>query len=286
MLYDRDVTSTGRTFLAAVVTVIASVAMLVTLLAHCANVLAGSSSFSSRAVSVVQTGAVESLIIDSVTSRVLDAVGNQTSVQPMVRDAVREALSNPQITGEIRATAETLQRELVSGRANALTLTLPDIGPATASSLESRSPQLAEVVSRVGTITVLDVRIPSTAAGAIHALADVGRDSSLLVILSAALVALAMILAPDRRRTLRGLGLGAFASGLLAAAIYLIGRGIVVDQFSAPAAHTAARTAWGVYLGGLESSGLVLAGIGAAVAAATALTRPGRRTQRSHLARA
>ena len=266
--------STGRTFLAAVVTVVASVAIFVTLLANYANVLANSSSFSDRAVSVVRTGAVEALIVDAVTRRVEDEVGYDPSLQPLIKDAVRQAVSNGQITGEIRAAAGSLQSQLASGQASALILTLPDAGSAVASTIRSRSPQLADVVSRVGTITVLDVPIPSTAATAIHDLATAGRDSSLLIVFSVAMVCLALLLSPDRRRTLVGLGLGAVVSGLLGTAIYLVGRGIVVNEFSTPSARTAARAAWSVYLGGLESSGLVLAGLGALVAVVAVLLRP------------
>lgn len=272
--------SASRTFLAGLATVIASVAIFVTLLAQYASVLSDSSSFSDHAVSVVHSGAVESLVVNTVTGRVLDQVGNDASVQPLVQTAVRDALSNSRITGEVRAAAGTLQRELASGKANALTLTLPDIGPTIAPSVESTSPQLAEAVSQIGTVTVLDVPIPSTASTVIHDLAVAGRDSALLIVFSAAMVALALLLSQDRRRTLVGLGVGAVVSGLLATAIYLVGRGLVVDQFSAPAAQTAARAAWSVYLGGLETSGLVLAGIGAAVAIVAVLLHP-RRSQRS-----
>lgn len=268
--------STSRTFLAALATVVASVAIFVTLLAQYASVLSESSSFSNHAVTVVHSGAVESLVVNTVTGRVLDEVGNNASVQPLVQTAVRDALSNGRITGEVRAAAQTLQRELASGQANALTLTLPDIGSAIAPSVESTSPQLAEAVSQIGTVTVLDVPIPSTVSSVIHDLAVAGRDSTLLIVFSAAMVALALLLSQDRRRTLLGLGVGAVVSGLLAAAIYLIGRGLVVNQFSDPAAQTAARAAWNVYLGGLETSGLVLAGIGAAVAIAAVLLRPRR----------
>ena len=256
----------SRTFLAAVATVLASVAILITLLAHYAHALTSSSGFSSKAVTVVHSGAVESLIVNAVTGRIDAEVGNQPSLQPLIQEAVHQALSNGAITAEVRAAAQSLQNQLASGQANALTLALPDAGPAIAQAVQSQSPQLAEAVGRIGTITVVSVRIPPTAASAIHDLEVLGRDSSLLVVLSAALVALALILSPDRRRTLLGLGLGAVVSGLLATAIYLVGRELVVDQFSAPAAQTAARAAWSVYLGGLETSGLVLAAIGAGVA--------------------
>ena len=270
----------SRRLLAAVVTVLASVAMLVTLLAYHANhALLSSASFSGRAVSVVDTGAVESLIVDDVTNHIVGYVGDQASVRPTLEQAVREALSSAQIAAEIRAAATSLQSQLVSGPANSLTLTLPDGGSAIAASIASRSPQLAAQVSRVGTITVVDVPIPSTAVTAAHDLATVGRDWSLLLVFTAALAALALILTPERRRTLVGLGLGALAAGLLADVAYLAGRGLVVNQFSTQAARTATGAAWSVYLGGLERSGFALAGVGLVVASVAALAAA--RTARS-----
>ena len=267
----------SRSLLAAVVTALASVAILMTLLAHYASVLTDSSSFSSRAVTVVHTGPVESLIVDTVTGRLMNEVGAdfglQPGLQPQIRSAVRQALSDGRVTAEVRSAAASLQDELAAGQTNSLTLTLPDIGPSIASTIESSSPQLAEVVSRVGTITVLDVHIPPAAASAIHDLATVERDSSLLIVFSVALVALALLLTPDRRRTLLGLGLGTCLSGLVTAALYLAGRSLVVGEFSSQAARTAADTAWDVYLGGLETSGFVLAAAGAVVAIGAALLR-------------
>ena len=264
--------SASREFLAAVLTALASVTILVTLLAHYANhVLVNPASFSRRAVSVVHTGPVESLIADSVTDRLVKDVGDETSVQPMVEDAVSEALRNGEITAEIRAAAKSLQSELVSGTASTLKLTLPDVGPATASRIESRSPELADALTHVATIAVLDVPIPSTAADAVHDVASVGRDSSLLLVLSVALVILALLISEDRGRTLLWLGLGTFMSGLLAAVVYLVGHRLVVNEFSAEDARTAAGTVWSVYLGGLETSGFVLAGVGAVIMTAAAL---------------
>ncbi|MGH2844366.1 MAG: hypothetical protein ACRDKL_12415 [Solirubrobacteraceae bacterium] len=264
--------SASRKFLSTVVTALASVAILATLLAHYTNhVFVSSATFSGLAVSVVRTGAVESLLIDTVTDRVVEAVGDQTSVRPLIEDAVRKALSNGQTTLEIRAAARSLHSELVSGDANALMLTLPDVGASIASSVEPTSPQLADQLMHFGTITVVDVPVPSTATKVAHDLATVGRDSSLLLVFTAAMLSLALIISPDPRRTLLTLGLGAATSGLLVVGAYLVGRELLVNELSAPAARTAARAAWSVYLGGLESSGLVLAAIGTVTASAAAL---------------
>jgi hypothetical protein len=264
--------SASRKFFAVVLTVLASVAMFVTLLALYANhTLVNSSGFSDRAVTLAHTGAVDALIVDTVTNRLMADVGNEATLQPIIQDGVREVLSSAQISAAIRTAAASLQSELVSGHANSLTLTLPDLGSSIASNIKSTSPQLAAVVGRIGTVTVLDVPIPSSAARAIRTVSTVGRDSILLLILTVALAALALIITPDRGRTLIGLGLGAFASGLLAAAAYFVGSGVVVNEFSSQDARTAAQTAWNVYMGGLKTWGFVLAGIGAVTACVAAL---------------
>ena len=242
-----------------------------TLFAYYANnVLVNSNNFSDRAVTVAHTPAVESLIVDTVTNRVLADVGDLPGLQPLVHDAVRAAVSNAQITEVIRAAAGSLQRQLVSGHANTLTLTLPGVGSSIASIVRPQSPQLAAVVTGIGTVTVVDVPISPTAARVVNGVATAGRDFGFLLVFTIAMIVLALVVSPDRGRTLMALGLAAFASGAVAVAIYLIGRGIVVDQFSSPDARTAAQAAWGVYLGGLETSGFVLAGIGAVVAVAGA----------------
>jgi hypothetical protein len=260
-------TNTGRKLMAAIVAALASLAILITLLAHYADhILVNSSSFANRAVSLVQTPGVESMISGIVTSRVVADAGHQTSVQPLIESAVGEALSNTQISTDVRDAAASLQSQLVSGTATRLTLSLPDVGPSIAASIESRSPALADEVRNLGTITVVDVQIPPTEATVVHDLADASRDSVLLVILSIALVVLALLLSPSRARTLRALGIGAAISGLLAVAVYLVGRGIVVNEFSAGDAQTAAGAVWSTYIGGLETWGFVLAGIGALIA--------------------
>ncbi len=269
--------SAGRKLAAAVLTALASLAILVTLLAHYADhVLVNPAGFSNRAVQVARTGAVESLIVTQVTDRLLATVGAGSSVRPTVQAAVRAAMSDRRITAEIRRAAGLLRSELVSGNASALTLTLPDAGSAIASSIEPISPQLAAAVTRIGTVTVLDVPIPAAAASAGQATAQAGRDAPLLLILTVALILLALLVSPRRRTTLLALGLGALASGLLAVAFCLAGRGLIVGQFSTPDARTAVRAAWNVYLSSLESSGLLLAGLGAVITCAAAIVRVSR----------
>jgi hypothetical protein len=257
----------SRRFLAALVSVLATVGIFITLLAVYANhVLVSPGSFSNRAVSALHSRVVESLIVQTVTDRLVADAGDETSLRPAIQAAVVQAVSSTLVDREFRAAAESLHGELVSGTANELTLTLPDIGSAIASNIGSGYPVLAQQVRGIGTITVLDVRIPPSSANDVHDLVSAGQDSSELLIGTVVLVLLALTISPNRRRTLVGLGLGATGSGLLVVAIYLAGRGIIVNEFSTPDARTAAHALWGAYLGELETSGFALAGAGAVIA--------------------
>lgn len=265
----------ARQFLAAVVTVLASAVLLLTVLAHYAR-LADSASFAERAVSVLRSGPVRSLIVGDIAGRLLAAGADSSGAQPLIAEAVREALTDRLVTAEIRAAAASLQGQLLTGHAGNLTLTLPELGPGIASSLESSSPELAAEVERIGTITVVDVQIAPSAAQAINDIAYLGRDATLLIVLTVALGVLALLLSCDRRRTLIGLAAGSCVSGLLAVAAYLGGHELVLNEFSSQTAQTAAGAVWNTYLGGLETLGLVIAGPGAAVAAAGVVLGAGR----------
>jgi hypothetical protein len=259
------------------VTALASAVLLLTVLAHYAKI-ADSAGFADRAVSVVRAGPVRSLIANDISRRLVAAGANSDNVQPPVDEAVQQALLNGPVTAEVRAATASLQSQLLSGRSSDLTLTLPDLGPAIASSLERRSPELAAEVQSIGTITVVDVRISPSASQAVNDLAYLGRDATLLIVLTVALAALALLLSPDRRRTVIGLGAGACGTGLLAVAAYLGGREAVLGEFSSQNAETAAGVVWSVFLGGMEALGFVIAGLGAAVATAAALLGAGRAT--------
>ena len=191
-----------------------------------------------------------------------------------------QALSNTEVDEEVSAAAASLQGQLVAGTADQLSLTLPNIGTAIASSIGSSEPQLAQEVRNIGTITVFDVRIPPSDAKHVHDLVSFGNDSSELLILTVVLILLALVISPTRRRMILGLGLGAVLGGLAAVVIYQAGRGIVVNEFSTQDAATAAHAVWSAYLGGLETWGFVLAGAGAAIACAGALA-PRRRATTS-----
>jgi hypothetical protein len=114
-------------------------------------------------------------------------------------------------------------------------------------------------------------------AGDLARLADRVRALAwILAALTVAAAAGALAVAADRRRTVAQLGLGALAAGVLIVLACAIGRGIAEAAVADGADdRAAAGAAWDAFLGDLRSTGWVLAGCGAVVAAAAAsLIRP------------
>jgi hypothetical protein len=81
--------------------------------------------------------------------------------------------------------------------------------------------------------------------------------------------------APDRRRAVVALGIGAACAGVLLVVALGVGRSIAVNRLEDPDEQAAARAVWDAFLGDLRNAGWILAIAGAiAAAAAASLIRP------------
>ena len=115
-------TYSGRRLLAGLVTVLASAVILLTLLAHYAQTLVDPAGFANKAVAVVHTQGVQSIIASTVEDHIVSEVPGASTVQPEISAAVGEALASQQVSADIREAAVSLQSQLVSGTATSLTL--------------------------------------------------------------------------------------------------------------------------------------------------------------------
>ena len=97
----------------------------------------------------------------------------------------------------------------------------------------------------------------------------------MLAVLALAAAAGAVALAADGRRAAVGIGRAMIAAGLVVACADLVARSIVLDHIADPEDRAAARGVWDAFLGDLRTTGWLLAGSGAVVAAAaSSLIRP------------
>jgi hypothetical protein len=96
-----------------------------------------------------------------------------------------------------------------------------------------------------------------------------------LPLLTLALIAGALALAPDRRRAVVALGVGAAVAGVLLVVLLNLARSAAIEHAGGADEQDALAGVWDAYLGDLRIAGWILAACGAVVAAAAAsLIRP------------
>jgi hypothetical protein len=152
---------------------------------------------------------------------------------------------------------------------------LTDVGTVLAAALEQVRPALADTLQSTQRVELVTSNVGSLSA----TLADVAETVELLalflLLLSLALVAGALVVAPDRRQAAVELGVGAAVVGVLLVVAYSVARSIAVDHVQGPDEQAAARAVWHAFLGDLRTAAWILAISGAAVAAtAASLIKP------------
>ena len=95
-----------------------------------------------------------------------------------------------------------------------------------------------------------------------------------LLALAVAAAAGALVLARDKRRCVAQLGLAALAAGLLVVLATAFAQAFTLAAVEGEDDRAAARAVWDAYLGDLTKLGLLLAGVGAVVAAAASSLIP------------
>ena len=181
-----------------------------------------------------------------------------------------EIVGGRAFTSLFRKAVRDLHRALFKRDENTVTLTISDVGTVLAAALEQLRPALADKLQSTKRVKLVTSDIGSVSA----ALADIAERVQLLalflLLLSLALVAGALAVAPDRRQATVELGVGAAVAGVLLVVAYAVTRSMAIEHVNGPEEQAAARAVWDAFLGDLRTSAWILAGSGAVVAAAAA----------------
>ncbi len=260
-----------------VLVVLASAAMLLALAAGYAwRTLVDSDQFANRAAAALRDDRVRTLIAERITDQfVLARQADLQAARPLIQSTAAEVVGSRAFSGLFRSAVRDVHAAVFAHDQDTFTLTVADVGTVIAAALEQLRPSLARQIEQSGRVVLLQRdlgQLDGAVAGLVRALKIL---AIVLPLLTVALIAGALALAGDRRRTVVELGIGAAVAGVLLVVLLNLARSAAIGSVDGADEQDAVAGIWDAYLGDLRTAGWILAGCGAVVAAAAAsLIRP------------
>ena len=215
------------------------------------------------------------LIAERVTDELVRREPDALAVRPAVVSAVSGVVGGDAFASLFRSGVRDVHGAVFRRKQNTVTLTVADVGVVAAEALRLLQPQLASELEAREPAALVDYDV----GGLTGDLARAARNARVLVVVLALLTVAAaaggLALSSDRRRAAANLGIAIAVAGVVIVVAQLVARTIVLDRFDAPEQRAAAAAVWDAYLGDLRTTGWLIAGAGAVLAAAAAsLIRP------------
>jgi hypothetical protein len=230
-----------------------------------------SDQFANRATAALHDETVSSLVVEKITDDVvLKNESDLLAARPLIESITAGLVDSRAFTGLFRSAVRDVHRAVFSRNQDTVTLAVSDVGTVLAAALEKLRPAVARKVDSTNRVELVRRDIGRASADLTDFAEDVRLLAWFLVALSLMLVAGALILSADRRRTVVELGIGAAAGGILLLLAYRILRSLAIDHAGGPAGRDAAGAVWDAFLGDLRTAAWILAGSGAVIAASAA----------------
>ncbi len=267
----------GRRRLANGLVVLAALVLLVSAVAaYVQRAVGDSGQFADRATAALRDDDVRSLLAERITDDlILEREADLIAARPIIQSAVAGALGTGGFTALFRAGVRDVHRAVFDRSQDTVTLTIADVGTVAGEALERFRPALARRVSEAGRVEIVRRDLGSFSANAVRVTHRVRVLALLLLAAGLALVATALAITPDRRRTVVVLGIAVAGAGVLLVAGLAVARLLALDPVDGSAERAAADAIWDAFLGDLRAAGWLIAGSGAVVAAAAAsIIRP------------
>ena len=227
------------------------VAVLIGLpLTYAGHALSDTNQFSARATSLLARPSVRAVIATRVSQELVTSQHIPAAFTPLLDRAVGVAIGAPAFRPIFKAALADLHRSVFDQGSDTVTLRLANVGKVIEDALKQYSPALAAQIPRSVTDHVIEI------SGG-----DFGQATRVARAIAGA----------------HAVGVVLLVAGLLLLLGYLLSRSLVVNQFAPGDDRNAARAVWDVFLSGLRSDAVLLAGAGAVVAVVMWVLRPRRR---------
>lgn len=230
-----------------------------------------SEQFTNRATEALHDDSVRTLIATEITDQVvLRNEADLLAARPVIQSFASAIVGSAPFESLFRRAVLDVHRALFARDQDTITLTVADVGTVLAAALEQVRPQLARELGDVEQVPLLRREIDKRGADLARVADDIHVLSIALFVATLLAAVGAVALAPDRRRAVSRLGVGAAAGGILLVLAYSVARSIALHSVADGDERAAAGAVWHAFLADLRTIGWILAGSGAVVSAAAA----------------
>jgi hypothetical protein len=224
--------------------------------------------FADRATATLRDAAVQADLADHVADAIVHSGnGDLITLRPIVRSVTGNIVASDAFAALFRRAVLNVHRAVIEHSGNTIGLTVPDAGVLVAAALERFAPAAAQKIGAARPSEVISVRPGTAVLGVARAMKRALSLAWILLVLAVVAAVGAVWLSRDRRRSIRRLGVGLVAAGLVIAVLVTAG-GVVAAHAAAPGRSDVARALWVAFLGGLRTQALCVAAAGALSAAA------------------
>ncbi|HYH60935.1 MAG TPA: hypothetical protein VD766_03625 [Solirubrobacterales bacterium] len=222
--------------------------------------------FAENAVGVLDEEGAQAEIADVIVNELEKRGADRAATQKAVDKNIEEVTSDEAFREALTTALVIANEAALEDQDENVNVKVEDVGGTLADALSESEPQLAEQIERDLDLVVANTDSTGTLVAVARKADDVSSLSLILPILGGLLMAGGVVVANDRRTAVFGAATGVAIAGVAVFAGYLLGREIAARQPDDDAAQDAARAIWDAVFGGLETLGLVMAGVGALVA--------------------
>src|SRR5882757_2372378 len=240
-----------------------------------------SQAFADRAVEAVHQPTVQHVLARRLTVQLIEpGFPDLIAGRPIISSAVRAVIVSKPFERVIRLAALHGHRLLFARSGGNAVFDIADAGKVVSSALQNISPKLAAALPKKTEAILLTLRKRSFATKTLRLSETVRLFGYFMLPVGLALFALALAIAPDRRRALTRAAVGIGVTGILfAIAFVLLRRYYVstvrgVNEISTSEAKSAVDEIWGAFLGDMLTWTLAITAIAWVVAASASTVLP------------
>ena len=220
------------------------------------------------------TDTVSAAVGRELTTAILDAQPDLIAVRPLVEQVSVQIAASDLLTPLVERASAQAQRAATEEDAAAIALRLADAGAVATSALQAFAPEVAEQIPADLSLTLAEIGGRDALAGTVRTARYLSVAAWLLPVLALLTLAFAVWIAPNQRRGLVRVGLGALAAGATLAALTFVVGIVAGAQDTATLTGALVDGAWQVWSRGFWVGSAVLLVGGAVVAAAAGALLP------------